>query len=214
MAQTIETFIDKLRTDGVEAGREAAGKIRAEAEQRAAEIVRDAEQRGAKIVAEAQAEAEKVRERTRTDLELAARDTVVRLQQTLGAGLNGVIQVAVQERLADADFLGSLIREVVAQYVQSDLAHGSIAVNVSEPMRHKLAEWAIQTLHKDLDQERSRVELHGTLAEAGFEYRVGDGTVEITTGSVVEVLSEMAAAELRQIITRAVANGSPMAKAG
>ncbi len=214
MVQNIETFIDRLRADGVEAGREAAEKIRAEAEQRAAEIVRDAEQRAAKIVADAESETERTRDRARADLELAARDTVVRLQQTLSAALHEVIRVAAREKLSDIEFVGMLIRDIVMQYVQSDLKPATIDVNVSELMRRQLAEWAIQTLHKDVDSDHSRIELHGTLADAGFEYRVGDGTVEITADSVVNILSEMVGAELRQILARALADVDSLAKAG
>ena len=39
MGETIEAFIEKLQTDGVEAGQEAADKIRNEAEQQANQIV-------------------------------------------------------------------------------------------------------------------------------------------------------------------------------
>lgn len=214
MPQTLEAFIDKLQTDGVEAGREAAAKIRAEAEQNAARITADAQAKAATIVAEAEAEAEKIRQRGRTDLELAARDTVVRLQQTLSAAVQEVIRVATRKELADTEFVGTLIRDVVMQYVQSDMEPGTVAVNVSEPMRHKLAEWAIRELHKDVDSDRSRVELHGALTEAGFEYRVGDGTVEVTTESVSAMLSELAGAELRRIIAGAVADDNSQANAG
>lgn len=212
MVQTLEAFIDKLRTDGVESGRAEAEKIRAEAEQRAAQVVLDAEQQAAKIIVDAQAEAEKIRERTRSDLELAARDTIVRLRQTLSAALREVLRVAAEKKLSETDFIGNLIRDLVMRYVQADLEHRAIVLNVDDGMRRQLADWAIQTLHKDLDKEHSAVELHGALAEAGFEYRVGDGAVEVTVGSVVEVLSEMVNAELRQLITRAVASEGCPAK--
>ena len=73
MAHTVQSFIDTLRADGVEAGRKAAEEIQREAEQRAEQLIRQAEAQARKILEEAEQNRKKTVERTRTDLELAAR---------------------------------------------------------------------------------------------------------------------------------------------
>ena len=66
-----------------------------------------------------------------------------------------------------------------------------------------MTHWAIEVLHKDLVASGTGIELHGSLAGSGFEYRVSDGTVEVTVESVVEMLSELVGPEVREIVARA-----------
>jgi len=207
MTGTIEAFVDKLQADGVQAGQEAAEKLRSEAEQEAARLVQEARAQAEKIIAEAKAESEKKRERAETELQLAARDAVVHLQETLNLAMRGVLAEAVQEQLSTTEFIGALLRDIVMQYVQAD-AEGttSVTINVPEEMRHRLTHWAIQTLRVDLEGSDTRVDLHGTLNEAGFEYKVSGGTVEVTVDSVVETLSEMVGPELRALVAKAATN--------
>lgn len=209
MAHTLESFIDKLRTDGVEAGRQAAEEIRREAEQQAAQRVRQAEAEAARIVAAAEAEREQTVARTRTELKLAARDTVSRLREALGQAVTNVLSRAVGQKLAEPDFLEDLIKDVASQYAQADAAGDEvITVNVSESMRKRLTDWAIGTFHKPGDKKGLSLELRGALAGAGFEYSVSGGTVEITPESVVQALSEIVTPELRKLVSAAMDRGA------
>jgi len=81
-----------------------------------------------------------------------------------------------------------------------------MTINVSASMRDQLVQWAIETLRKDLSAGGMGIDLQGTLKGDGFEYRVIDGTVEVTLDSVVEVLSGIVGPELRQIVARAGAD--------
>lgn len=191
MTQTIEAFINRLQNDGVEAGREAAEKICAQAEQQAQERIAEAAEQAKRIIDQAQAEGAQIRARTETELKLAARDTVVRLQEALNRALQAVLRDAVREKLDDADFLSGLIREVVQRYAEADAAgSGPMTINVSEGMRQRLLSGTVAAFRQ--------ADLRGTLAEAGFEYVTADGTVEVTAASVVEVFSEMLGSELRK----------------
>ena len=207
MAETLKSFIDKLQSDGVAAGRQEADKIRSQAEHEAQEIIRQAQEQAKTIVAQAQSERESMLMKTRTELELAARDTLNRLQETLTKGLRAVLAVAVDEKLGDEDFVQKALLEIVNQYAQAD-AQGAntITINVSEDLRNKLAQWAIATFHKssELQEKKKFVDLQGTLKKAGFEYRLAGGTVEMTVDSTVETLMEMVGPEVREIISEAV----------
>ena len=208
MAQALESFIDRLRTDGVESGRKAAEDIRREAEREAEKRIRDAEAKARQIVEAAEAQREQTLARTQTDLKLAARDTVAKLRETLNQAVNRALEKAVAEKFNDSTFLSELIRQVATQYAGVDAGGDSVlTINVREPMRQKLAHWAIETFHKDKGkggkQAGPSVELHGSLAAAGFEYKLTEGTVEITVESVVQVLSEIITPELRKLLAEA-----------
>lgn len=204
MAETIEAFVSKLQADGVRAGQAAADKIRAEAEERAQRIIAEAEAQAKKLIANAEAEREKILARAETDLRLAARDTVIRLQGSLTRALRRLLMGAVRDKLTDAAFIGDLLRQIVTQYVQADVAgRAAMVINVSPKMREQLTQWAIETLHKDPKLSGLGIDLRGTLKADGFEYTVVNGTVEVTPESVVERLSEIVGPELKELVARA-----------
>ena len=92
MAESIETFVAKLQNEGVQAGREEADKIIADAKKQAEQIVADAQDQSEKTIANANAEAENILSRGKTELSLAARDAVLRLQETLGKCLQAILR--------------------------------------------------------------------------------------------------------------------------
>lgn len=201
MAHTVESFVDALRTDGVEAGRQEADRIRQEAQQEADRIRSEAEQQAQRIVTEAEQQSEKTLERTRTDLELAARDIVARLRDTLNQALERVLSREVAKQLGDADLLKKLIQDIAHQYAAADSACvDTIEFNVSESERKQLTDWAIATFHKPGGDREISMELHGSLKTAGFEYKTAGGTIEVTPDAVVQVLAEIVTPELRKLI--------------
>lgn len=207
MTQSIEAFVNTLQAEGVEVGQRAAEKIRAEAEQRAQELVEQATRRAEQIVDEARSEADRIRARTETELRFAARDTLARLQETLNSALRAVLFPPVQEKLEDSDFLPELIRDVVLRYAEQD-ARGQepIAVEiwqqVPEEQRERLAKWLLDAFSQRNKTARA-VDLRATLADAGFEYTIRDGTVEVTADSLVESLAEIVAPNVRKLIAEA-----------
>ena len=201
MAHTVKSFVETLRSDGVEAGRQEAEKIRQDAQREAEQTVRDAEGKARQIVEDAEKQREKTLERTRTDLELATRDTVARLRDALSQAVNRVLQQAASTTLDDSGFLKELISEVASAYARADATgEQMIELNVPEPMKKKLADWAIASFRRGGDQQKLSAELHGALATAGFEYKVSGGTVEVTPESVVQVLSQIVTPQLQDLL--------------
>lgn len=209
MGHSLEAFVQKLQTEGVEAGRAAADRILAEAEEKARRLIADADEQAGEIVERARAECETIRARAESELRLAVRDTVLRLQEALSRALQATISDEVRKRLDDREFLGPLIRDVVTRYVEADAAgNGPITIMVSEDVRRQLTTWALEAFAKDAQGEKL-AELQGTLADSGFACRVSDGTVEVTAESVVEVLWEMVGPQLRTRIAAAVEQEPP-----
>lgn len=209
MVETIESFVAKLQSEGVEAGQRAAEGIRADADKQVTEIIADAEKQAQKIISDARTEGQSILARTRTDVELAARDTILNLRDTLGRLLTAVLREAAGERLSDSEFLGKLLHDLVVQYAQAEIGNRSeFDVNVSPDVQKKLTDWAIhEIIDRSTETGNVNINMKATLSGAGFEYNVTGATVEVTLESVVSVLGEMVGPKLRELLDRAMAQG-------
>ena len=208
MAQTIDAFISRLRAEGVEAAKKEAEEIRRRAEQEAEEILRAAKAEAEKIRQEAEQQRAKTVARTRTDLELAARDVVGYLRVTLNRALTAVLERMVAATLSDPDFLRNLILQVVKEYAAAEMrGQARLTIRIPEGMAAQLREWLLAQCHT-LDAESGQPtflpEIAAVLTEAGFEYKLGSGTVEVTTESVVKLLSEIITPELQSLVDQAI----------
>jgi V/A-type H+/Na+-transporting ATPase subunit E len=207
MAENLESFVKKLQSEGVDAGREAAEKLRKEAEEKAEEIVARARKEAEEILQEAREEAKRRRALAHSELEMAVRDIVLRLRDSLSRALSAVIAQRVKEEFEDEDYLRKIVRDVVTAYAKGDAGQErQMEVHVSRSMPD---DW-IRNLLKDLSQQLQitddAIRVKSTLSRAGFDYRVEGATVEVSPESVTEVLLEMVNPELQEIISRAVAD--------
>jgi len=206
MAETIESFVAKLQAEGVQAGQQEADRLRAEAKQQAEEITRQAQKDGEAIVADAKKQADDLLARSRTELDLAVRDAILRLQDALSRMLAAVLARKVEEPLRDHEFLGRLLHDLVMQYVEADCQRREVLkINVAPELREKLIAWALQEIGQEAVEEvRPSLDLKGTLADAGFEYTLGESTVEVTRESVVETLMDLVGPALRETLEKAL----------
>lgn len=206
MADSIEAFVAKLQTEGVQAGQAAADKLVADARKQAEQILADARAQAGKILEDAKAQAAGTIEKSQTDLRLAARDTALRLRDALGRAVQAVLAHQAEQHLTDAEFLKPILHDIVMAYVQADLDEKTdVRINVAPEMQQQLAAWALEHLHEKVAGSDVSLDLKGTLAEAGFEYEVKGATVEVTLASVVESLSELISPNLREMLDQAMA---------
>jgi V/A-type H+-transporting ATPase subunit E len=206
MVDTIETFVARLQQDGIQAGQAQADKLRAEAQKQAQQIIDDANIQAKKIIADAQSQGESIVARSKTELQLAARDTIAQLRQTLSDALNAVIAAGAKTTLSDLDFLGKALHEIVTLYAKANMERKlHIDINVPGEIRDDLRDWALSELGKEAVAElRPSLDLRGKLRQVGFEYSVeNEGTVEVTLDSVVETLSQLVTPALREILEKA-----------
>jgi len=206
MAQTLESFVAKLQAEGVQAGEEEARRIRGDAEREAAATAERARQQAAGIVAGAERQAAEIVARGRTQLDLAARDTVLRLRDALNRALAAVVARGSEAQLRDPAFLKGLLRDLVMLYARRDAAGGTeVSVNVAPEVQGELAEWAMGELRSGAGSAGVSLDLAANLGQAGFEYTVKGATVEVTQASVAAMLSDLVGPELRATIDRALA---------
>ncbi len=206
MAENIESFVAKLQAEGIEAGQKEAQRIKEQAENEAAEIIAQAKTQAEQIIAKARQERESLLEKTQTELQLAARDTALRLREALNRALEAVLHHAVEKQLSDMEFLGSLLHDLIMLYARSDLAQGeTLEINLQPDVREKLVDWAIKVIGEEaLERTHPSIDLKGTLKEAGFEYRVGEATIEVTETAVVEALANMIRPQLAEMLRDAM----------
>ncbi len=208
MPETIETFVSKLQQDGVEQGKKQAEQIVADARTEADRIVDDARKEADRIRAEADKDAANTLERSKSELQLAARDLVLRLRDALTGALEQVIQAGAGKTLEDVDWLGKTLHDIVMLYAKSDLeGTNELRIRVEPEVRDQLVDWAIREIGQqkvDETREHIRLDLKGTLNQAGFEYTAQGATVEVTISSVAESLRELIAPALREMIDQAV----------
>ena len=202
MAETIESFVQKLQEEGVQAGKEQAQKLLEEARSEAEGIVAEAKRQAEEIIADAKAQAETNLKRGGDELSLAARDVVLRLRETVVKALEAVLKSSSRDKLKDEEFFVRLLHDVAVQYAEKDaVREWPVVISVDEDMLEAATRWAIQEMTQEGgDDWRSRIDLKGRLETAGFEYSAVDGTIEVTPDSVSAVLSEMISPRLRDII--------------
>ncbi len=198
MSDTIESFVEKLQKDGIDAGQAEANKLLDDARAESEKIIAEAKTRAKDITSDARAEAEKTVKQGKDELQLACRDTLLSLHEAVMRSISTMLEQATQTQLKDKEFLANLIREVVVQYAGKD-ARGDrpVEIKVSDEMLDAVSAWAAS------ETSGSDVAIIAGMKSAGFEYASSGGTVEVTAESVANVLSEMVSPRLREMITKA-----------
>jgi V/A-type H+-transporting ATPase subunit E len=129
----VEALIERLRQQGVEAGRAARDEFIGEAEREGETIIKDAREKAAAIVAEAHQESERLQASGEDALRVAMRDTVLRMRETLRKRLEGQVRSLVAKQLVDEEFLRRLIVEVAGKARDNSQADQAEHVEVLLP---------------------------------------------------------------------------------
>ncbi|AEG00764.1 hypothetical protein [Methylomonas methanica] len=111
----VEQLIERLREQAIDAGQAKAESIVTDAQRRAAWLIGEAEQEAKNILKKAQAEADAMRSAGLDALNLAARDALLRLRDTLLGSFSQEVQRVVGEKMADQDFMAQLILALAGQ---------------------------------------------------------------------------------------------------
>lgn len=203
--ESIESFVKKLQAEGVDAGRRAAEKIKEDAKQEAEKIIARAEAEAERIIAKAKNDADKTFSRMQTELDLAVRDAILKLRETIGKILSAMLTRKIEKHLSNPDFFVKVIREVITGYAKADAAQQPfMKVDISSKMGDKLGDDLLTDLIANLSEEHEKIALQATLSKAGFEYKIDGATVEVSPDSVSELVSEMVRPALQEMIDRVI----------
>ncbi len=105
----VEELIERLKNEGISAGQEKAANIVLDAQKRAEWIVEEAEQEAQLLVDQARKEAASIKAAGEDALQLATRDAVIKLRDTLLNSFSREVTRVVGQPLADQTFLEKLI---------------------------------------------------------------------------------------------------------
>ncbi len=203
MTDTIESFVSRLRSEGVDAGQAEAERLIASAKDQAKEILAKATQEAESIRTAATDEAQQTLTKAKADLDLAVRDTIARLRAHLGAILGDLLTKGSDQTLGDATVLAEAVTAIISAHATA-AAEGRMTVTVPEALHQKVASAAMASLAKSVaDGALSESLISGGLSHNGFAYRVDGATVEVDAASVVEHLRDMVNPMLREALDRA-----------
>ncbi|MEM6429096.1 MAG: hypothetical protein AAF708_07635 [Deinococcota bacterium] len=111
----VQALIDKLRYEGVSAGKREAAEIVETAKAEAEAILATAKAESSRLLTHARRHLESEQHAANEALQLAARDTALNLKAQLLAQFRSQLQQLVRSQLADADLLKQLILELAGE---------------------------------------------------------------------------------------------------
>ncbi len=116
----VEALINRLREQGVEAGKQHADKIIHDAEKNAEKIIGEAKKEAQLLVDKAEQEVTALRNAGEDALKLATRDALLKLRDTLLGSFSKEVHRVVGEKMTQEVFLERLILQFAAK-VSDDL---------------------------------------------------------------------------------------------
>ena len=149
MTQNVQDLIRKIKTEGLEAGRQKSQEIEQEAQKKAEALIAQAQADAEKIIAGARAEQEKIEQASRASLGQAARDTVLALRETINDLLMKIIRQDVREALGKEQ-MTALIVELSKQFISGASARDTVEVGLKEDDRAALENSLVSKLQKEI----------------------------------------------------------------
>jgi len=190
VASGVQELIAKLRGEGVNAGREEAARILADAHRRAEEIVESAQRQAADTIGMARATMEADLRAMREALRLAQRDTVLALKEELTVLLGARLRSAVRDALHEPEALGSALAVALDALTSSGAEGAELQLDAeSEALLHGPLRGLLDAL-----LARGVVLRAGLPEAAGLRLRLNGQGIEVDLTD--ETLAELLAARL------------------
>jgi V/A-type H+-transporting ATPase subunit E len=208
-AAGVQELIDRLKSEGVEEGQQAAESLLAEAKRQAATILNAAHTEADGLVKAAQLQVEQMETNGKRALALASRDTSLQLKEQLQHEFRGWVSRLVGEQLASPDYLAELIRMMASQAMAAiaevpgteDSAESaqmvfSIGGENAQPVETFIKQQAAEMLRQGVRLQADRSLSHG------FRIQLADQEIELdfTDDAVTAALMRFLAPKFRQLI--------------
>ena len=168
-APGVQALIDRLRNEGVAAGRNEAERIVAEAEQRARDLVARAEAKAADLVEAAQKEAVALKAAGEHALEIAARDAVLKLRSQLSGQFSDEVRRLMGAATRDPELVKQLIVAVAGRARREAKVDAQARVQIVLPEEVV----GIDELRRKPEELKEGTLTHFVVALAGETLRAG-----------------------------------------
>jgi len=170
MSEKLDSLIEKINREGVEAAEKKAKSIIAEAGKKAREEIENAEKEGKRIVEEAEKEARAMENKAKKSLQQAYRDVIIALKKEIEKIFNQILKIKISESLSPEELL-RLINELVVKWVdwKGDIAQ----VYLNEEDAKKIGDMIVSEMKKKM---KKGVEIKPVKdIDAGFMVSFDDG---------------------------------------
>jgi V/A-type H+/Na+-transporting ATPase subunit E len=127
----VQQLIDRLHNEGVTAGQKEGDQIIEEAKRQAAKIIADAKHEAETYHTRANVEIQREKESAKAALQMAARDTVLKMRSEVAQRFQVQVRRLVTEELRDKDFLRRLILEIAGKSMPAAEPGRTIEILVS-----------------------------------------------------------------------------------
>jgi V/A-type H+-transporting ATPase subunit E len=139
-ASGVQELIERIRDDGVEAGREKADEIISEARREAARLLSEAQAQAAATHHKASEEIESFRHAALEALKLAARDTRLQLEAAVLAAFEGHVKRLVEPVAYDGSFVRAMVMVLAGQVADQYPEDQELQILVSDMLFGREAE--------------------------------------------------------------------------
>lgn len=130
----VQSLINRLKDEGVQAGQQEADRIVEEARKLSSDILSKARTEADRIREEVQREIETERGAAHEALQMAVRDSVLKLREEINSRFAAQVSRLVSAELADKDFLKQLILIIAGRSVPEKAIDQQVELLVSEAL--------------------------------------------------------------------------------
>lgn len=183
MEQDLQQLLEKINKDGVEKAKGEAAKIASDAQAKADAIIAAAKAQAAQTAENAKRDAAAFESRAEETIRQAARDTVLKVEQSVTAMLTALLVKDANAAMRDPNLVPKLAAQAVAAYISGkggiELAAGK---ELADLFRSKLAAEAAKGVRIVTDENTG----------SGFRIRLANGRIEhdFTGNAVAEALAK------------------------
>lgn len=188
MSEDLQGLLEKINRDGVEKAEAKAAEIIAEAKANAAAIVKNAKEEADRAKAEAKSAADDFAARAEETIKQAARDTILKVRDSITGLLEEILTKNVEKALADESVAVGLCSEAIKDLTgKIEIAAGDKLANALKAQLASKGEISLVT-----DENMY----------SGFSVKIDGGRVEhaFTAEVIAEELSKRLRPELAKLV--------------
>lgn len=179
----VQDLISRIRDEGVESGKQEAGRLVSEAQLQATRLVEDARTEVEELRKKARAEIENEKNAALAALKLAARDTSLQLEADIVSAFEGYVKRLVSPALRDPELIQALVLVLAGHAVEKFVKDQEIRVFVSDVLFKEAGE------SSELDERAKQAVLGitGEILREGIELIPSS---EVAGGARVQLVDE------------------------
>ncbi len=204
----LDKVIEKLKEKGIKAGEEESRKLKAEAEKKAKEVLEAANKKAEEIVKKAETEAESTTRQMQAELRNATQVALTAFRQSMEKGfLLPEVDTALKPVISKADFLESVLTELIKTFAEQGFKEGGIRVLLPENRRKELESALVQKL-KMKAAAKVEVDFDDTISY-GFQIGPQDGkfVLDFSESGFREILMRFMSPRFREFFESGEGSG-------